>query len=202
MRALLLLLSSYLCGSVPTGLWLGRVAGIDVRAAGSGNIGATNVARTAGAWLGLITLAVDISKGFLPVIVARSISESALLPALAAVAAFLGHIFSIFARFRGGKGVATAAGAFLALSPAVLGGAAAVFAFTAWRSRIVSLASLAGSAALPLFSLVFGAPAAVSCAAAVMAVVIAATHRENIRRLRAGTEPRFSARGPGRQAAG
>src|SRR5258706_115440 len=126
MLGLLILLGAYVCGSIPSGLWLARVAGIDVRASGSGNIGATNVSRTAGLRLGLLTLVLDMLKGAVPVLVARSISPDGWLPALTALAAFYGHIFSMFVRFHGGKGVATAAGVFLVLAPKVLGAALVV----------------------------------------------------------------------------
>lgn len=190
----LVLLLAYLAGSIPTGLWLARLAGIDVRKRGSGNIGATNVGRTAGMRLGLLTLAIDVLKGALPVLVAVQLSTSAWLPACTGLAAFYGHIFSLFAGFHGGKGVATAAGAFLVLAPGVFGAAAAVFVFVVAVTRIVSLASLVAAVTLTVASIVTARSGPVSAAACVVAVTIAATHRENIRRLLRGTEPRFQAK--------
>src|SRR5258708_1998991 len=105
-----LVVAAYLCGSLPTGVWLGRLAGVDVRRSGSGNIGATNVARTAGLRPGLLTLAGDVTKGFVPVVLARSVFDNDAAVACVGLAAFVGHIYSVFLRFAGGKGVATAFG--------------------------------------------------------------------------------------------
>jgi glycerol-3-phosphate acyltransferase PlsY len=191
----LIVASGYLCGAVPSGLWLGRLAGSDVRASGSGNIGATNVARVAGARLGFVVLLLDIVKGALPVLIARHLSVEPGVLALTGLAAFLGNIFPVFAGFRGGKGVATATGAFLVLAPAVVAGALVVFAAVIVRSRIVSLASLCAGVALPLFAAVLGTARPTLLAALFVAVALLLTHRENLRRLRAGKEPRFRAGG-------
>ena len=144
--------ASYLAGSIPFGLLLGRFfAGVDVREAGSGNIGATNVARTAGRRLGVLTLVLDAAKGALAVGVtawALGVPNDAGWPAAAGLAAFLGHVFPVWLRFRGGKGVATALGAFLALTPWLTLGAALVFGVTFAASKVVSVSSLAATAAL------------------------------------------------------
>lgn len=164
---------------------------MDVRASGSGNIGATNVARTAGVRLGVVTLLLDGVKGALPVIVARGWGCDDAVVALAGLCAFFGHIFPVFARFRGGKGIATAAGVFLVLAPLALVAALALFTVVFARWRMVSLASLAAGISLPAFVLLFDGRGAVIASAAVVAVAIVLTHRDNLRRLLAGTEPRF-----------
>ena len=146
------LLLAYLAGSFPTAWLVGRARGVDLGAVGSGNYGATNVFRNLGWGPALVVVAVDVAKGFLPVelfpgwLPAAGLSEVA-YQVLLAIAAVLGHVFSVFLGFRGGKGVGTAAGAFLALAPAALLAAALVWGLVvAWR-RIVSLASLAGTLA-------------------------------------------------------
>src|SRR3954471_2258502 len=111
----LLIVFAYLLGSVPTGYILGYFSGIDVRKAGSGNVGATNVARVAGKKVGILTLIGDAAKGFLPVLLARRLGFDPTVLGLAALAAFLGHLYPVFLNFRGGKGVATALGALVAL---------------------------------------------------------------------------------------
>jgi glycerol-3-phosphate acyltransferase PlsY len=170
--------------------------GVDVRRAGSGNIGATNVARTVGASAGLITLLVDVAKGALPLLVAVATGASSATLSLAAFSAVLGHVFSVFTRLRGGKGVATAAGAFLILSPGALAVALIVFGLVAAVWRRVSLASISACTALPLALLVLAEPGAEIAAGVATAVLVLFTHRENIRRLVAGTEPRFEPRRP------
>jgi acyl phosphate:glycerol-3-phosphate acyltransferase len=185
---------AYLVGSIPTGVLLGRLAGVDVRSTGSGNIGATNVARTAGTSLGLLTLVGDFVKGLLPVFVARGIALPEAVVALVAVAALVGHVFSIFLAFRGGKGVATGIGALVALAP---GGALiplAVFAAAFAASRIVSASSVLASASVPVALVLLGHPTATCVAASSMALLIISRHHENIARLLAGTEPRFESK--------
>lgn len=196
---------SYLIGSIPSGYLLGRLHHVDVRLSGSGNIGATNVARSLGARAGLATLAIDVAKGFLPVALAQTWAAWPPAPgatpegvevaaATAAVGATLGHIFSIFLRFRGGKGVATALGAILALLPAAAVVAVLVFALTFLLSRIVSLSSLSAALSAPLAAVALGAPALILATTAVLAVSVVLSHRENLARLRAGTEPRVDSR--------
>lgn len=160
-----------------------------MRRSGSGNIGATNVARSLGARLGLITFAGDAGKGLLAVLAAGAAGAGGALAVLAGLAAFYGHIFSIFAGFRGGKGVATAAGVFLGLSPPALAVALVVFAAAMARWRIVSVASLAAGCALPLSLATFGERGLPLWAAIAVAVTLFATHRDNLRRLADGREP-------------
>ena len=198
-------LVAYLIGSVPSGYLLGRLHRIDVRSTGSGNIGATNVARTVGASAGALTLAIDMTKGALPVLLVDAFEtlsgaspESEQLARItAAVCAVLGHVFSVFLRFRGGKGVATTLGALAALTPGAAAVAVVAFAVALAASRIVSVASLVAAGAAPLGSLLLGDPARVSLATAALALLIAARHRENLGRIWAGTEPRLgSGRAP------
>jgi glycerol-3-phosphate acyltransferase PlsY len=188
---LALTLLAYLIGSVPTGVVIGRLAGIDVRAAGSGNIGATNVARAAGGSAGIATLIGDVGKGVAAVVLARAFGTSPLAAPAAALATVLGHVFSVFLRFSGGKGVATGLGVCLALAPTAT--VLPVLAFTAAfvTSRIVSVASLAGTWTTPLSMALVSAGDVNVLVAALLAVVITIRHRDNIRRLRAGLEPRF-----------
>jgi acyl phosphate:glycerol-3-phosphate acyltransferase len=173
---------------------VGRFVGVDVRAAGSGNIGATNVARTAGRSAGIITLLVDLAKGALPVLGARWLGESSAVVACAGLAAFAGHLFPVFARFRGGKGVATAAGVFAALAPAAVAVSVIGFALAIGATRIVSLASLIAVTLLPMTAAFLGEPSVVLAVATVIAVAVWIAHRDNVRRLLAGTEPRFQSK--------
>ena len=171
--------------------------GVDVRGTGSGNIGATNVARSVGVGSGILTLIVDVAKGALPVLLAASADVTLAGRALVGLAAVLGHMFSIFTGFRGGKGVATTAGVFLALAPAELGAATLMFAFVVLCSRRVSAASLFAIAVLPLLLLARGKGGPVFILAIVTAVLVLVSHRDNIRRLLAGSEPPFAL--PGRR---
>jgi glycerol-3-phosphate acyltransferase PlsY len=190
--ATLLIFVAYLLGSIPTGLLLARRAGIDPRRSGSGNIGATNVARSAGVRIGLATLVGDATKGALPVMTARWLGLGEPLAASAGVAAVIGHIAPIGLRFRGGKGVATALGALSVLAPWTAAACVAVFAGVAWRHRLVSLASILATITAPAVLLATGAPAGTTTAMAVVAVLIVLRHHENLRRLMAGTEPRLT----------
>jgi glycerol-3-phosphate acyltransferase PlsY len=193
MPALLVTIAAYLAGSIPCGLLLARrFTRIDPRGAGSGNIGATNVARVAGPALGLATLAADMLKALLPVCAASAWSASPAVPVAAAVAAVLGHTFPIYSRFRGGgKGVATTAGGFLWIAPQAVMGAGVVFLAVALLSRRASVGSLAAALALPVAIVVTTASWAAATGAALAAILIFVRHADNIRRLAAGTEPAF-----------
>jgi glycerol-3-phosphate acyltransferase PlsY len=191
MLVAVLVLAAYLCGSLPMGVWFGRLAGVDVRRTGSGNIGATNVARTAGLRPALLTLAGDVAKGFVPTVIARGLLVDVRLVALVAVAAFFGHIFSAFLGFSGGKGVATGFGVFLALVPGAALLAALVFAAVAGATRYVSLASVLAAVSLPVATVALGAAPAAWAAALIISATIVFRHRENLSRLRRGVEPRF-----------
>lgn len=202
MTAALGLVLAYLAGSFPTAWLVGRAKGLDLGAVGSGNYGATNVFRNLGWGPALVVVAVDVAKGFVPVeflpgwLPVGGLSDVA-YQVLLAVAAVLGHVFSIFLWFRGGKGVGTAAGAFLALAPVALLAAALVWALiVAWR-RIVSLASLAGAVALLVAVWAgYGREAGawpLLLVTTLLAGFVFWTHRENIGRLRRGEEKRISA---------
>jgi acyl phosphate:glycerol-3-phosphate acyltransferase len=191
--------AAYLIGSIPFGILLTRMfGGGDVRQAGSGNIGATNVARVAGPLPGILTLALDGVKGAAAVwLAARFSNESALWMIAAGLGALVGHCFPIWLRFRGGKGVATAAGMFLVLCwPAGLG-AIGVFILVVLFSRFVSLGSVAAAAAMPLLIYLLWAPhhappLIVSFGAFAAAMLVVYKHDANIQRLVEGREPRFS----------
>jgi glycerol-3-phosphate acyltransferase PlsY len=191
---------SYLLGSIPFGLVLTRLfTAEDIRRQGSGNIGATNVARVAGAGFGLATLLGDFFKGFVPAYLALRLAPAAIPPeafgAAAALLALAGHLFPLYTRFRGGgKGVATAGGGFAALAPYAVLIAAAVFLIVFALGRRVSAGSLAAVAALPIAAYATTGSAAVAAVASLAAVFIFRRHRENIRRLRNGTEPAFAFR--------
>ena len=191
MRAVLL---AYLTGSVPFAFLLARRVGIDVRMAGSGNVGAANVLRTAGVGRGVVVMALDVAKGALAVLLASLTHAGVTLTALAAAAAVVGHIYPVWLRFHGGKGVAVAAGGFAVLTPLATAAAAALFLVTAWATRYVSLGSIAATLALPTIAWSLGEPSAVVGAALGTGVLILFRHRGNIRRLRAGTERRMGVR--------
>ncbi len=195
MSALLAILIAYLLGAIPFGYLLVKWrTGSDVRTAGSGNIGATNVLRTAGRSAGFLTLGLDIAKGYLAVWIAGRLSDrDPLAMSLAALAVIAGHAYPVFLQFRGGKAVASFVGAFLCLAPWAL--AAEIFIFVAvvaW-TRHISLGSIVGAATLPLAVwLVQQATIYPVIAAAVGGAFIIYKHSSNIRRLRTGTESVFS----------
>ncbi len=188
------LLIAYLLGAVPFGYVLVKLTtGRDVRAAGSGNIGATNVLRTTSRSLGFLTLALDIAKGAAAVWIADALTNSVLWTSAAAVAVMLGHIFPVFLKFQGGKAVASYLGAFLYLAPAALGCVLLVFVLIVWRTKYISLGSIVGAAALPVLVLLLpGSAEEVVAAAALGGVLIIWRHHENIARLRAGRENKLS----------
>lgn len=191
MGTVLLVVVGYLCGSIPTGVWFARGAGVDVRRTGSGNIGATNVARTAGAGAGLLTLVCDVAKGFAPTLLADAFVTDRWQVVAVGIAAVAGHVFPVFARFAGGKGVATAFGVFLHLAPAPAAVSAGVFVLVATVTRYVSLASMLAAAALPTVCAAMHRPPPVWLGAFVVGALVIARHRDNIRRLRNGSEPTF-----------
>jgi acyl phosphate:glycerol-3-phosphate acyltransferase len=193
LNEILLLLCAYLLGSVPTGLLLARAFGVNIRETGSGNIGATNVYRTMGRKVGILTLVGDCLKGLIPVLVAKWLGLPDAWVAAIGLAALLGHVFTIFLGFKGGKGVATALGVFLGTAPISVLLALVIFALVLYKWRYVSLASVVAAALIPaLVWLTVGKPELVLMSLAIALVVIF-RHRENIARLRAGTESKFKA---------
>lgn len=186
---------AYLLGSIPFGYLLVKIfLKQDIRATGSGNIGATNVARSGAKGLGIATLLLDCGKAFLAVKIAQHLApDNYDLAVCAAVAAILGHVFPIWLGFRGGKGVASALGVFLALSPAATACTFTIFLVIFLTTRYVSLASIIGSAFFPLFGLYFvpQRTAIVITGFFFIPLLIIVKHHGNIRRLLAGTENRF-----------
>ena len=188
---ILLVLGSYLLGSVPTGVIVGRLRGFDPRAVGSGNIGASNIARAGGASAAVITLIGDALKGAIPVIVVRAAGFPVSTIAAAALAAFIGSICSVFLGFKGGKGVACGLGIWIAISPLVILIPLAVFGIVFAFSRIMSPSSISAAIALPLTVAAFGLPRDYLILAILMTALVLFRFRENIRRLSRGEEPRF-----------
>ena len=180
----------YLFGSIPFGLLLTRAAGLgDIRAIGSGNIGATNVLRTGNRWLAAATLILDAAKAAVPVLLARALwGEQAAM--LAGIGAFFGHCFPVWLNFKGGKGVAVMIGTLLALSWPVGLIFCAVWLFIAFARRFSSLAALTAAATAPIFSYVV-VDEWLAGTAAILAILLFYQHRANIARLIAGTEPKI-----------
>ncbi len=190
---LIVIAAAYLIGSIPTGLLLGKAYGIDIRKEGSGNIGATNLYRTVGRKIGIITLIGDCLKGLLPVVLVKLSSLPSEFAAWVGLAAFCGHVFSVFLKFKGGKGVATALGVFLALAPLAVAIALALFACLMFLWRYVSLGSISAAAAMPLAVFFLGGSRTVTVVTLVIAVIVIIRHHENIKRLISGTESKFKA---------
>jgi glycerol-3-phosphate acyltransferase PlsY len=192
---------AYLLGSIPFGLLLAHVfGGKDVRKAGSGNIGATNVSRVAGPVAGILTLLLDAAKGYAAVLLAaRLTDDAATWLMIAGISALLGHCFPLWLHCKGGKGVATAAGVFLALSPFAMLSALAVFILVVMFWRYVSLGSLAAAAAIPLLMYFLWAPhhappLVVTFGSLAMSGLVIYKHDANMQRLIEGTEAKFSFR--------
>ena len=192
--AALLVIFSYLLGSVPSGLIIGKLSGLDVRNAGSGNIGATNVARLLGKKGGLLTLVADMAKGFIPVLAVQQMGLGDPIAALVGIAAFVGHLYPVFLNFKGGKGVATGFGVLLGLAPLAATILLVIFAAVAFSTRIVSLSSMVTAVAAPLLLWLFYYSPTYIMMATLMAILIVFRHYANIQRLLNGTEPRFGTR--------
>jgi acyl phosphate:glycerol-3-phosphate acyltransferase len=184
-------LLAYLIGSIPFGFLLIRTSeGKDIRAFGSGNIGATNVFRESRI-AGILTLLLDAGKGYLAVVLAKWLGGTESWLAIAAVAAILGHVFTVWLRFKGGKGVATGCGAFLALSPLAVLTTLVLFFVILVTTRYISASSIAATAFFPLWAHLYSVPAPVIYWASLGALIIIAKHHQNIRRLLSGTENKF-----------
>ena len=187
-------LVGYAFGSVPFAFILARRAGIDVRVAGSGNVGAANVLRTTGMPLGVIVMMLDILKGAATVFLASLIQGTPASMAAAGAAAVVGHIYPVWLRFHGGKGVAVAAGVFGVLAPIATIVAVSVFLIVVWISRVISLGSVAATVTLPSAALLSGEPGPVIAAALGSGSLILFRHRANVRRIWSGTERRMGLR--------
>lgn len=192
LEGILLIAGGYLAGSMPTGVILSRLfRSRDIRTEGSGNIGATNVYRVLGVKLGVLTLLGDMLKGVVPVVAARALMADEAGIAWVAFFTFCGHLFPVFLAFRGGKGVATALGIFLVIAPAMVACAAALFLGVVLKWRYVSLGSLAASIVLPVLLGAAGYPFPFISLSLAVACLIVYRHRDNIKRLREGSEKKI-----------
>ncbi len=186
---------SYLLGSIPFGVIFAKFKGVDIRKTGSGNIGTSNAFRALGPLIGTLVFLFDTMKGYLPVFAGglySIASDRPLIQILLGICSVLGHNYSVFLNMKGGKGVATSFGVFLALSPLVALSGLAVWAITVLVSRISSLASLIAAAALPVLMLLFHQPLAFIVFSIIAAGLVFYMHKANIRRLMAGTELKMS----------
>lgn len=198
--SLLILFGAYLLGSIPFGLLLTKLAGMgDIRAIGSGNIGATNVLRTGNKALAILTLLLDIGKGAAAVLIVDSFFQAGLVRSdsygvwlgMAGLGAVLGHVFPVWLRFKGGKGVATALGVFLALSWPVGAACIVTWLLVAAVFRLSSLAALFAMALAPAYGSLWASDDVVVAFSTIIAVLVIARHHANIRRLIKGEEPRI-----------
>jgi glycerol-3-phosphate acyltransferase PlsY len=186
---------AYLLGSIPFSYVVARAFGVpDVREVGSGNVGASNVMRSAGLTAGVLAFGLDTLKGTAAVLIALRLDAGASLPPLAALAALLGHVYPVWLGFRGGKGVATGAGAFFPLAPLPTAVALGVFLMTVMASRYISLGSMAGVLALPIVTFALGGGAWLTAGTAAAALLIVLKHKDNIERLARGSERRLGSR--------
>ena len=182
---------AYLIGSIPCGVLVAKTKNVNIREHGSGNIGATNITRILGRTEGIVTLLGDSLKGISALWLSSFIFENPPELAFIGFMAFLGHLFSIFLKFKGGKGVATGLGIFLYLTPLALLGAVLVFSITFFTSRYVSLSSILGALSLPVAGTFLLVPQVYIFLGLIIATLIIIKHLENILRLLAGTESKF-----------
>ncbi|MDO4244633.1 MAG: glycerol-3-phosphate 1-O-acyltransferase PlsY [Deinococcus sp.] len=195
--ALLAALLSYFIGSVPAAAWVARARGVDIRKVGSGNSGATNVLRSLGKGPALMVAIFDIFKGVLAVLLARLLGLGEPWAALCGVLAVIGHNFSPFLKFRGGKGVATSFGVIAILDPVVGLSAFVLAIFCMWLTRFVSAGSIMGAAAVTALVLVLPRPDWNRAAVIFLAALLIWQHRENVRKLQSGTERRLGEKATG-----
>jgi len=189
------ILAAYLIGSIPFALILARRSGAaDLRLVGSGNLGAANVMRASGVAAGVAVALLDVAKGAASVWLAGQLAPGPLAPAAAGLAAIVGHIYPVWLRFRGGKGVATACGVFSMLTPLALPPALAIFGIAVWATKYISLGSVLASVALPPLAYALGSSAPAVIASCAASAIILFRHRGNVGRLRTGTERRVGVR--------
>jgi glycerol-3-phosphate acyltransferase PlsY len=189
------ILVAYAIGSIPFALLVARWWGVsDLRQLGSRNLGASNVLRVSGVTAGVLVAVLDVTKGALSVTLAPHLTNQPAAPAAAGLAAIVGHVYPVWLRWHGGKGVATAAGAFAVLAPMAAASALLIFAIVAALTRYVSLASVVAVLALPPIVYAAGGPARTVAAAVLAATLIVFKHRTNLLRLRAGAERRIGVR--------
>ena len=191
---LFILIVIYLIAATPTGVILSRLmSNEDVRKKGSGNIGATNVYRVAGKLAGILTLVGDTMKGFLPLLVYKTwLTPTPAQLGIASAVAIIGHCYPVYLKFKGGKGVATALGIFLVLSPQAVLGALVVFVLTVATTRYISLGSVFAAMSAPFLILMLNHPQPIFLATLLIALLVVWRHRSNIRRLLDGSENRFN----------
>lgn len=194
MEELLAVTFGYLVGSVPFAFLLVRHRGVDLRRVGSGNIGAANVLRTTGVPYALATIGLDAAKGAVAVLVAERLSAGPGTPVAAGLASVIGHVYPVWLRFRGGKGVATTAGAFAVLAPVAVAIAGAVFVVAIRATRYVSVGSMAAAVTMAAAAVAIDGLTGVSVGAVVATLIILERHRGNLGRLAAGTERRIGQR--------
>nr|WP_110886877.1 glycerol-3-phosphate 1-O-acyltransferase PlsY [Deinococcus yavapaiensis] len=187
----LALLLAYLLGSIPAGAWVARLGGIDIRTVGSGNPGATNVLRALGWGPALLVAAFDIFKGVLAVLLARLVLDDAFVEALCGALAVLGHNFSVFLGFKGGKGVATSFGTLLIIDPLLGAGAFCIGLFCIVTTRLVSAGSMVGAVSALVIALVLSRAAWEIGVVGFLAALLVWQHRDNIKRLQSGVERRL-----------
>ena len=202
MKTFILIVIAYILGSIPNALWIGKVfRGIDVREHGSKNTGSTNAARVLGAKLGILTLILDISKGAIPValslfmkvdLLENMTGISSLDPIMVGIFAIIGHSFSLFMKFKGGKAVATTVGVFTVLVPKALLLAAVVFFVIFAVTRYVSVSSITAAISLPIFIFFLYWDVPYTIFGGIIAILIIVKHKSNIQRLLNGTESKFT----------
>lgn len=195
MADLVAVLAAYLMGSIPFAQLLSRRRGIDLRRVGSGNVGATNVLRTLGVRPAVLAMMLDAVKGTVAVLIAQRISNGVAAPVAAGLASMIGHVYPVWLRFRGGKGVATAAGAFAVLTPVAAAVAVGAFLLTVAVTRFISVGSMVAALTLAGWAIASDAPTIVAIGAAIGAALVLIGHRANLLRLVAGTERRVGQRG-------
>lgn len=197
LNVILFIIAAYLIGSIPTGLVFGKLLkGIDIRDYGSGNIGATNVFRVIGKIPGIIVLIIDILKGFAPILMIPHLVNvpvsKGLFSVLIGAAAISGHNWTVFSRFKGGKGVATGAGVFLALNPIAVGITLALFFVLVALTKYISLGSVCSAVILPVLLMLFKSPLEYILFGLIMSLIVIWRHKENIKRLIKGTENKIN----------
>ena len=195
MADLLAVLAAYLMGSIPFAQLLSKRRGIDLRRVGSGNVGATNVLRTLGVRPAVVAMMLDAVKGTVAVLIAQRLTNGVAAPVAAGLASMIGHVYPVWLRFRGGKGVATAAGAFAVLTPVAAAVAVGVFLLTVAVTRFISVGSMVAALTLAGWAIASDAPTIVAIGAAIGAALVLIGHRANVLRLVAGTERRVGQRG-------
>jgi glycerol-3-phosphate acyltransferase PlsY len=193
MEQVLAVTIGYFVGSVPFAFLVSRRRGIDLRRVGSGNIGASNVLRTSGVLMAVLAMCLDAVKGALAVLVAQRVAAEPVTPVAAGLASIVGHLYPVWLRFRGGKGVATAAGVFSVLTPIAFAVSSVVFVLAVWVTRYISVGSIAAAITLAIVALT-ESPWMVATGAVLAALIILHRHRGNLARLVAGTERRVGQR--------